>query len=370
MDIFKFINPVHPTKLDQGQLINGLKSKLWIERYRDVSEFELIADVETDMRNVLPIGTLVSHVDTDEVMVVENHEIREDSGQKTDIKITGRSFESYLENRIVGSNKAWPTTASATTEYVLGAAYTWQQLVTMIQDHIYTSKVIDQNDAVANVVVMTNVPGIGVAESRPIARGDLYTRSIELLNVDNLGIKAVRPGSRSPLGASDPNMVILVHEGLDLSSQVVFSSITGEIESADYLWSNKKAKNAILVTGRWIETVVKDPGVGYSRRTMFLEASDIDSAYSTAPTGTARDSVIAQMQARGRAALAAQKELTLVKTDANKNASTYKYREHFEVGDIVTVEGSFSETRPMRVAEYVEIEDETGQSGYPTLTAL
>ncbi len=42
MDIFKFINPVHPTKLDQGQLINGLKSKLWIERYRDVSnEFEL-----------------------------------------------------------------------------------------------------------------------------------------------------------------------------------------------------------------------------------------------------------------------------------------------------------------------------------------
>jgi hypothetical protein len=151
---------------------------------------------------------------------------------------------------------------------------------------------------------------------------------------------------------------------------VVFSSITGEIESADYLWSNKKAKNAILVTGRWIETVVKDPGVGYSRRMMFLEASDIDSAYSAAPTGAARDSVIAQMQARGRAALAAQKELTLVKTDANKNASTYKYREHFEVGDIVTVEGSFSETRPMRVAEYVEIEDETGQSGYPTLTAL
>ncbi len=29
---------------------DGLKSKLWIERYRDVSEFELIADVETDMR--------------------------------------------------------------------------------------------------------------------------------------------------------------------------------------------------------------------------------------------------------------------------------------------------------------------------------
>ncbi len=171
---------------------------------------------------------------------------------------------------------------------MIGATYTWHQLVAMIQDHIYGGKVIDQNDAIDNVVVMTNVPGAGVVETRPITRGDLYTRVVELLNVDNLGIKAVRPGSRSPLGPSDPNMVILVHKGLDRSGTVVFSSVTGEIESADYLWSNKKAKNAILITGRWIETVVKDPGVGYSRRMMFLAASDIDSAFTSAPTDICR----------------------------------------------------------------------------------
>ncbi len=107
MDVFKFKNPTHPTLFDQGELINGLKTKMWIERYRDSSSFDFVADAEAMVHKLLPIGTLISHTESTEVMVVENHEIREQSGKETEIKITGRSFESFLENRIVGSNKNW-----------------------------------------------------------------------------------------------------------------------------------------------------------------------------------------------------------------------------------------------------------------------
>ncbi len=370
MEIFRFNNPINPTLLDQGELINGLKTIMWIERYRDVSDFAFTANAEKMVHKQLPVGTMISHTESTEVMVVENHEIREELGKETEVTITGRSFESFLENRVVGSNKAWPTTASAETEYILPAGLTWNQAVVLIKNHIDTSLVIDQKDAILNVKVITDVGGTGDSFEMSIPRGDLYSNLINILDIDNLGIKTIRPGVRSPLGFTDPNMAIVIHRGEDLSKEVAFSHATGEIQSADYLWSNKKFKNAALVTGRWIETVVKDASAGYDRRMMYVEASDIDGEYTIAPTGAERDLVLSYMQTRGLAALAAQNEIALVKTEPTRDSRIYKYREHYGVGDIITVDGEYNETTSMRISEYVEIEDETGESGYPTLSAV
>lgn len=370
MDVFKFINPTHPTLFDQGQLINGLKTKLWIERYRDISDFEFTANVETMVHKLLPIGTLVSHIETSEVMIVENHEIIEDIGKETEVKITGRSFEAFLENRIVGSNKAWPTIASATTEYLLAAGYTWNQAVQLIKDHIYLSNVIDPNDAILNVTVLTNVLGVSESVERSIKRGSVYTRLIEILDIDNLGIKTVRPGINSIFDPENTNMAIVIHKGEDLTGSIAFSYATGEIESADYLWSNKNLKNSALVTGRWIETVVKNGSIGYDRRMMYVDAYDIDSGYSVAPAGVDRTNVLAAMTVRGQAALAAQKEILFIKTEPTRDSKVYRYRRDYNVGDIVTVAGVYNEITAMQISEYVEIEDELNQSGYPTLSAI
>lgn len=370
MEIFKFRNPTHPTLLEQGELINGIKSKMWIERYRDFCDFEFIANADKDVHLLLPIGTLLSHTESTEVMVVENHEINEVSGQPTVVKITGRSFESFFENRIVGSNKDWPTEASATEEYLLETDYTWNQAVALLKDHIYATYVIDPDDALMHIEVMTDIEEEGDSVERSIPRGDLYSRLLELLAVDNLGIKVIRPGVRSPLGFESPNMAAVIHQGLDLSQEIAFSHITGEIESADYLWSIKKLKNAALVTGRWLETVVKDASAGYERRMMHVDGSDLDNAFTEPPFGSDYDDVIAAMEVRGQAALFAQNSVALVKAEPTRNSSQYKYREHYEVGDIITVAGQYSETASMRISEYVEIEDETGESGYPTFSAV
>ncbi len=66
MDIFKFKNPTHPTYLDQGELINGLKTIMWIERYRDICDFELVANAEVMVHKLLPIGTMISHTESTE----------------------------------------------------------------------------------------------------------------------------------------------------------------------------------------------------------------------------------------------------------------------------------------------------------------
>lgn len=370
MDILKFINSEELLLLSEAQIVNGIKQKLWIERYRDICNFEIIADIDQMVHKVLTRGSLISHTKTSELMIVENHEIREDNGVATEIKITGRSFESVLEERVVGSIKPWPTVASATEEYILPAAYTWDQGTKLIQDHIYLDNVIDPYDAIPHVDVVAYVSGAGVSEERPIKRGGVYTRLIEILNVDNLGIKTARPNYNSPLGPSNPNIGLFIHSGINRTNTVSFSHITGEIESADYLWSDKKIKNAALVTGRWIETMINNDSTGFNRRMMLVDASDIDNSYTVAPTGVDRDNIIAAMRVRGNAALASQKSVALIKIEASKNASIHKYRTDYNLGDIITANGHYSETAPMRVTEYVEIEDETGESGYPTLSAI
>ena len=104
MEVFKFISSGEPTILTEGRMIQKVKSIMWTERYRDTGEFEIVGQLSSGLREFLPIGTLLSHADTLEVMFVDNHEIDEDENEDPIIKITGRSLEAYLENRIVGTN--------------------------------------------------------------------------------------------------------------------------------------------------------------------------------------------------------------------------------------------------------------------------
>jgi hypothetical protein len=365
VDIFKFINPNAPTRMEQGKIINRINSKMWIERYREAGEFKLTATVGSGVGRELPIGTFISHVDTNTIMIVENHEIREDRNTEAEITITGRGLETFLENRIVGSNKTFPTSGTL-TDYAIASAPVWQQALTMARDHTSASTLIDDNNAFPYLTyfLMGSTPSSSPSVDRTFRRGDLYKTLIDLLAIDDLGIKVVRPGPGSPLTGS-PNTVIGIYQG-QAKTSVIFSFARGAIESADYLWSNKKFKNAALVTSKWAEVVVLPSEVEYERRMMFVDASYVDDQYSTAPTGSLLTSIYATLQSIGTSAIDAQRDISLVKPQLAKNAIKPLYRTDFDIGDIVYVGGDYREVSLMRVIEYVELEDETGQDEYPT----
>lgn len=367
MDIFKFNSPTSPTKLEHGEIVDDIKSKMWIERYRGAGEFTFMADPDTGIREKLPIGSLVSHVNTDEVMIVENHAITEARGHQSEITITGRGFETVLEGRVVGSNKTYPNT-DGTNDYVQSADETWHQAVLLVSHHILDYMLLDTTNAIPYVDVLTDVTGTGVAEARSFRREDLYSSLLKILEVDNLGTKIIRPSPRSPLAPGSPNIAFLIRKGVDRSSSVTLSYDGGEIDTADYLWSDRRVRNAAMVSGKWVETFVSDSSVEYDRRTLYVDAKDIDEGYQTAPTGTDFDNVVALMNQRGLEELAKQKYITLTKADVHEDYYQSRYREDFELGDIVTVLGSYSESSKMMINEFVEIEDEQGFRGYPTLS--
>lgn len=364
MDLFKFTYTVDETLLENGELILGYDSVMWIERYRVPGEFEIKAKLSTGLLGFLPVGTLISHIDTYEVMIVESIEIQEELATDPDIIITGRDFSSYLENRVVGTNLAKDATVFQL--YNLPANYSWIQIVQMIQEHINIAFTYPKDNLV-DVSAQHLVAGTSVSEGRTIERGDLLTRVQELLAIDDLGIRTIRRNTFGVIGSSTETYITL-YVGVDKSQDVIFSYDRGDIQSAGYLFTLKGWKNAAVVTSRWYNQVVMTAGLEeYDRRYIHVDASDLDSAYSTPPADIPGEvSWLNRLQIRGREALAARNKVEITGADISPMTQQV-YRRDFNLGDLVTLDGNYGANAIMRVVEYTEIQDKAGESGHPTL---
>lgn len=368
MDLFKYTDP---DNFLGGDVINGYDSAAWTERFRDPGDFVLVGKLSSGLKNLLPIGSFISHMRTLEVMMVENHQITEESDTDPEIKVTGRSLQAILEQRIVGQNQNWasPPASLSVSQYTLASQVTWLQATTLINQHIQTGTVVNANDAIPSLLASNDVSLSGVAEARTIARGDVLTRLNELLQVDEIGIKTVRRNNFPGVPTAGVNTTLVIHDGEDKRNTVVFSSRNGDIDVADYLWSIRKYKTGALITGKFVEHFLPGTPTGANRRILHVDGSDIDGHYETIPTGGTLTAVRAAMAVRGAQALKAQKRLALSRIDIS-SIPTYEYRRDYNIGDLVSVDCSFGEIAPMRVVEYTEIEDENGDSAQPSLEIL
>lgn len=367
MDIFRFTNPVAPTKMEQGIIVNGLESKLWVERYREDGEFEVTGKLDTGIRTNLPIGSFVSHTKSDDIMIVENHELTDDGEDDPIVTVSGRSFETFLENRIVGSDRTFPTT-TAVPDFTFVASYTYGQAMALVQMHTYASDLVDDDNAIPYFNVVYDTAGMGTMEEeeRTIKFGTVYKALLDLLEIDNLGVKTVRPYRTTIGGVTAGNIGLVIHKGIDRRASILFSHDHGEVDRADYLWSNKKVKNCAWVVGKWVDVLVDSAASEYNRRMLYVDANDMDQNQTEYPTGDALAWIRAAMVIRGKEALAKQKAVALTKAEVRETPGA-EYRKDYGMGDLVSVSGGYATASVMRVTEYVEIEDDKGSRGFPTL---
>jgi hypothetical protein len=361
-----------PTALEGAVSITDYDNATWVERYREPGEFKFSAKLSSMIRDILPVGTLVSHLNTVDLMVVESHEINETVDADPTIDITGRSFDAYLEQRVVGLNRDWASSPDGLPNYVMAFDYSYNQARDLINNVIVSGAA---DDVIPYVVSQTDITGSLVPAgpvARVINRGYLSDRVREILAVDDLGLRVVK---RNPFGTvpGDPNNTLLiVHNGKDRRSSVIFSSRReGDIDSADYLWTNKTLKDSALVTGKWLETRVDvgTPVVGYPRRVMYIQADDVDQNYPSAPTGAAKAQVLADLRVRGLMILAAQRGFMMQRSDISIR-TRYQYRRDYGIGDLITVQSTYGDVVYMRVTEFTEIQDANGETSHPTLAVL
>lgn len=377
MDLIKFEAGTSPTELNAAQVVEGFDSLTWVERYRKAGEFKIVAPMSSGLIDTLPIHTLVSMTESLDLMFVENHVLKEKRGKDPIVEISGRSFDAWLTNRIVGMEQdlSGPVNELDGVEIILAEDPTWDQVVTLINTHIDENTIPNNpGDALPSMVAMADNPGTltsitATEDQRTLKRGEVYGRVLEILGVDDLGLRMVRRNPFGDLGDPDDTW-FLVHAGTDRSGSVIFSWTAGDLDSADYLWSGKTDKNSALVMGDYYELSSYSFGdEGFDRRSTIVEASDIDGLYTDPPIGLYRDDVLAAMATRGRQEMAEQNAYILTRADISPNAS-FTYREDYDIGDIISLDGSYGDIVPMRVTEFTQILDKGNETGHPTLEAL
>lgn len=365
------------TKFQDATPIREYDRVMWVERYLEAGEFEIAAPLGSETRKVLPIGTFISHQDTYEIMVVENQEITDNDDGVSEVTITGRSLETLLQNRIVGTNTVFPevnaVTGRLTDVYGVLSAGLPIQITDLIEQHIYTPNLEDTGDDLADIRPLTALLGVEPPVYRVVAKQDLYSAVLELLKIENLGVQTIRPGTWAHTAAFAgvaTNAIIEIHAGIDRRATVLFSYDRGDVATGQYLISNKNLKTSALVLGKWYEKMIHGPETGFDRRVMVVEATDVDENYDETTYAANRELILNNLETRGRQALAAQKLIEIEQIELHRGAQRYNYRKDYNIGDLVTVLGNYGASSSMRVTEHVEIEDETGAQSYPTLAAI
>jgi len=365
VDLFKYTPVTGPTYLEQAEYINGYDKVSWVERYFTPGEFSIEASLNSGLKEFLPVGTFVSHNDTMEVMIVENHEIDDKKDEDSTIKITGRDATSFLENRIVGTNIV--RAGSTLWPYILTGDVSWNQAVQLINDHI-NSPPCTANDVLPNFTAATSVSGEAAVVTRIMDYNTVLSELAKILAIDNCGIRTIRRNTFGSFGGSSAHTTFDIYRGADKTSKVMFSWVAGDIDSAKYLFTDKNYKTSAIMRGRWTQAVYDLPGYsGYTRRIMYVDCTDIDQHFTDPPVGDDLTWATIAMVVRGQQALTSQKSIAITQVDLS-NTGDYHFRRDYNLGDLVMLDGNYGQKVSMRVTEFAEIQDAFGYSSHPTLS--
>lgn len=356
MKVFKLDNNHQPYTT-----VPYFDTMIWSERYQAPGDFKIVVEDDISILSVLTLEDLISHTDTNEVMIVENHEVKRDKDKKLIVTVSGRSFETFAENRAtlgygipIYDDDGTETVDSLPTDTASDIALIL--LREALEDGTATS-----DDLVNNLVVSSDMRVLSAVLEHVIRGGDVYSKVIDILRVGDAGIKMVRPH------ADQTTMDMIVHDGADLTDTVIFYSQYEDLEDTEYFWSVKDYKNYAKITSDFNSRLYRDrneasPLTGLQRRVMYVDATDLDAVYYPA---TASD----PMSGIAQTALDARRRMSLVQARIT-NTARPKFKINYDVGDLVTVFTEFAIAQVMRVTEHILTVDKDGIRGFPSLSAV
>jgi len=352
MEVFKLNGSYLPS-----DTIGKFKTMIWTERYGPAGDFKIVVEDDISILSRLPEGTLISHTDTYEVGIVENHEIERTKEKKLIVTVSGRTFETFAEERVTaGSLLTLYTTGAANVES-LGSTPSCHAATTILK-YALEPGTASADDAVTNLLVVESVTTHDVAMTHTVKRGSVYSQVQEFLNLSNTGLRTSRPhGVQTTLN-------VIVHDGVDRTTSVVFYAQNEDLNNAKYLRSIKGYKTHAQVAGHDLALLYRTRDLvsdtaGLGRRVIYEEASDLEGTVAA---------VTQKLQSRGQQVLDDNKRISILSATISETARP-KFKIDYEVGDLVMVYGEFGASEVMRVTEHILTVDDQGIKGYPSLKA-
>jgi len=372
-------------------IVEGYTSMIWTERFKNFGSFELKTSKIEETFELLPLGSGITLLDSDEVMQVENHSL-ERTGGSSELTVTGRTIETFLENRIMKSTvygASWfPIQPYRDAEII--DLLLWNHLVNATgQDPTEFNKTIYTDTAVTGVVVTDSTSIADTTKLWALEAGEVYPKVQNFLGLTKLGVRNIRAkgssakvvnfdtssaSSRGTISKTTTNNIwthrIDVYHGTDRTANqtirepVIFNYEAGHIDSPKYLVSNENVKN--------VATVISAIGggevwAGAAQSGAYKKAMLID-AGTPAQGQNTTDFLNAAVQ---KATIELAKHEQVVLFDGTISSSApYKYGRDYFLGDYVTLMGEYNFQESMMISEYIRTSDMQGNRAFPGLTRL
>lgn len=371
---------MEPFTLDRSfhkkDIIDGFSSIIWTERYYGDGEVELVTPPTKDMINKLQEGTFLGVNGSEEVMIVENVSIEPDK-----LKVTGISMLPWMNNRFIR------TTALHQDRYwYLEGSPGWVLWAIIYYMCVGTSPYLDgtvdtgidnpQQFAIPGLV-LGNYDDSLLSVKLGIPFGPVYDAMKEIASTYQIGMSLT-------LGEVTDTSYLLFfrsYRGLTRTTDqtvnpvVRFSPLMDSFTNIKELHSIEKLKTLVYAFApENPDGLATEPGVsalsgpqytGFDLRAMLVFAEDI----TTDMVGGSTANLVSILNSRARDALNANHYVIAVDGEIVPE-SQFKYGVHYNLGDVIEVQGNSGVVQTARITEFIRAQDQRGERAYPTVTMI
>lgn len=355
---------LNESSFDIEGIIDAYESAIWTDRYYASGDFEIYTSVTMEYVDLFQQDRILWMKESEHQMFIEEIKIEADIETGRHLTVTGKSLESVLNRRIL-----W------------NAVTLNGNLQDGIQKLINESIISPGKSArrIDNFVFVRSIdPTVtSLTFEGEFELGDnLYDIVQKICESKEVGFKVILNDNKQ--------FVFTLYNGVDRSysqdsnPHVVFSPSFDNIINSNYLNSNVNYKNVSLVRGqdkedeedtkkKTMRTAIagNDSLSGLKRRELYTDARDIspkieDSEEEMSPWEYER-----LLIERGNEDLKEHKIARYYDGEVD-TTRTYRYGEHFFMGDIVQLENLYNMESRVRVIEFIYSIDKSGTSNYPT----
>lgn len=356
-------------------VIDAFRSVIWTERYYGDSEVQITLPASTENLAKLPKGRFLKSDESDEVMMIETHDIQE--GVAT---VTCFSLLKWFNNRIVRSSELhkdryWNILDKPPGEIL------WHIIKTMCVDGMYPLGVMDpQRYKISNLTapqIDTQGPNVSVA----VPFGPLFDALYAIATSHKIGMTLT-------LASADETTYSLEfrsYRGLDYTSVQTVNPVVRFSPDMDSLTDIKELQSIADYKTEIYTFAPADPGglttaPGYAGPSIFVPGGplpefDIRVAQvfaddiTTETVGTDEAQLLKMLNQRATEALEAYKVVQLVDGEIVPTTQ-FEYGSDYTLGDIVEIQGYSGITQKARIIEYVRSQDSNGFKAYPSLEMI
>lgn len=331
--------------------LDSFASLEWVNRYQDTGDFVLVVPASAENVSDLQPRHFLVREDDEMIVMIEKVEITTDAESGDYLTVSGRSIESILGRRIVWTQ----TNANTSVELFLR---------TLVYENC-----INPTDP------KRRIPNLILGEPHGFTeRIEKQVTGDNLLDVVRDTCQTYGYGFRIYMNA-DSQLVFDVYKGEDrsynqtLNSYVSFTPSFENIINSTYTYDEELFSNVALVggEGEGMERVYTTVGEaeGYDRYEVFVDARDVSTNSGAIDSNT----YLNMLAERGQ-----EKIALLTSTESMvgevETSLMYRYKEHYYLGDVVSVENGYGVTASPRIIAMIESENESGYKAVPEFGTL